>query len=94
MENKSIDVGQIFDQTLEKIGKTMKNYNILKYIYENENEDVLDDYVDDLKKRIKDYLIKFYKLEQKLDYNFLKCWTNTFYINNDLEEMKDYISFK
>ena len=94
MENKSIDDGQIFDQTLEKIGKTMKNYNILKYIYENENEDVLDDYVDDLKKRIKDYLIKFYKLDQKLDYNFLKCWTNTFYENNDLEEMKDYISFK
>ena len=34
----------------KKIGKTMKNYNILKYIYENENEDVLDDYVTDLKK--------------------------------------------
>ena len=48
LENKSIDDDQIFYQTLEKIGKTMKNYNILKYIYEN--EDVLDDYIDDLKK--------------------------------------------
>ena len=92
--NMSIDNGQIFDQTFNKIGKTIKNYNILKYIHDNQTEDDLNNYVDDYKKKIKDYLFKFYKLDKKLDYNFLKCWTNTYYNINSLYEIKDYISFK
>ena len=94
MKNMSIDDDSIFDQTLERIGKTIKNYNILKYIHDNQDENALDNYVNDLKAKMKDYLIKFYKLDEKLDYNFLKCWTNTFYKINYLDEIKDFISFK
>ena len=94
MDEMTIDNGNIFDQTFERIGKTIRNYNILKNIYEKQNEDDLYYYVDDIKKRIKDYLIKFYELDKKINYNFLKCWTNTFYELAHLNDIKDYISFK
>ena len=92
--NMSIDNGHIFDQTFQKIGMTIKHYNILKYIHDNQTEDTLNNYVDDYKNNIRDYLFKFYKLDKRLDYNFLKCWTNTYYNINNLYEIKDYISFK
>jgi hypothetical protein len=94
MDEMTIDNGNIFDQTFERIGKTIYNYNILKNIYEKQNEDDLYYYVDDIKKRIKDYLIQFYELDKKINYNFLKCWTNTFYELAHLNDIKDYISFK
>ena len=94
VKNMKIDNNSIYDDTLEKIGKTIKNYNILKYIHDNQNKKVLDNYVDELRKNIKDYLIKFYGLDKKHNFNFLSWWTNTFYEISKLNEIKDFISFK
>ena len=95
IDNLSIDDGHIFDQTLAKIGKTIKNYDALKYIHDYQKEEDLNKYVDELRKGILDYLMKFYKINEKPDFNFLRCWTNTYYsIDNDLKNIKDYISFK
>ena len=78
-----------------KIGKTLKNYNILKYIYENQNEEDLDNYVDKQRENILTYLLEYYKLDEKIDFNFLRYWTNTHYsIDIDLKNIKDCISFK
>jgi hypothetical protein len=38
IENLKIDDGGIFDETLEKIGKNIKNFNILSYIYNEKNQ--------------------------------------------------------
>ena len=95
MKNLSIDNGNIYDQTLIKIGKTLKNYNILKYIYENQHEEDLDNYVDKQRENILTYLLEYYKLDEKIDFNFLRYWTNTYYsIDIDLKNIKDCITFK
>ena len=90
----NIDNGKIFDQTLERIGKTIKNYNILKYIYEYQKEEDLEKYVEDVKNNIMEYLIEFYKINKKPNLNFLMCWTNTFYNINSLYDKKEFISLK
>ena len=92
-KNWKIDNGGIYDQTYERIGKNLKNYNILKYIYDVGKEDFIDNYINDTKEDIMDYLFKFYKLDEKKDLNFLKCWANTFYEIGSLKEKKDFISF-
>ena len=57
----TIDYGGIFDNKLEKIGKTIKNYNILSFIYKYKKDD-LENFIEKEKIKIKDNILEFFKI--------------------------------
>jgi len=101
----TIDNGGIFDKTLDKIGKTLKNYIALKEFSRNNNIDAMKNYVNDLKTRITNNLKDFFKLNKKIQvenetsnlinlYNILSFTVNTDYEINYIKALKNYIPFK
>ena len=101
----TIDNGEIFDKTLDKIGKTLKNYIALKEFSRNNNYDAMKNYVNDLKTRMTNNLKDFFKLNKKILeenetsnlinlYNILSFTVNTDYDIDYIKTIKNYIPFK
>ena len=57
ISNLTIDNGGIYDKTLNKIGKTLKNYIILKEYFRDNNYKEMEKYKNFLKEKIKENLI-------------------------------------
>ena len=104
ISNLTIDNGGRYDKTLNKIGKNLKNYIILKDYSRNNNYNGMEKYITSLKQKITDNLINFFKLNKKvkedeeenlinLD-NLLSFTINTEYNIKYLEKIKNLIPFK
>ena len=105
ISNLTIDNGGIYDKTLNKIGKTLKNYIILKEFFRNNNYKEKERYEKFLKEKIKENLIDFFKLNRKVNvengdenlinlYNILSFTINTEYKLEYLKKIKNLIPFK
>ena len=105
ISNLTIDNGGIYDKTLNKIGKTLKNYIILKEFFRNNNYKEKEKYEKFLKEKIKENLIDFFKLNKKVNvengdenlinlYNILSFTINTEYKLEYLKKIKNLIPFK
>ena len=105
ISNLTIDNGGIYDKTLNKIGKTLKNYIILKEFFRNNNYKEKERYEKFLKEKIKENLIDFFKLNRKVYvenwdenlinlYNILSFTINTEYKLEYLKKIKNLIPFK
>ena len=105
ISNLTIDNGGIYDKTLNKIGKTLKNYIILKEFFRNNNYKEKERYEKFLKEKIKENLIDFFKLNKKVNvengdenlinlYNILSFTINTEYKLEYLKKIKNLIPFK
>ena len=101
----SIDNGGIFDLTLNKIGKNLKNYFILMNFFNTKNYDAMENYVNDLKEKITNNLKDFFKLNKKIQeenegsnlinlYNILSFTVDTNYKIEYIKKIKNYIPFK
>jgi len=101
----TIDKGGIFDQTLNKIGKTLKNYIALKEFFRKNNYLEMENYVNDLKEKICKNLKDFFHLNEKikednLDSNLLNLYSvlsftvSTDYKIDYIKEIKNIIPFK
>ena len=66
IEKFTIDNGDIFDNNLEKIGKTIKNYNLLSFIYKYKKDD-LEKFIENEKIKIKDNILEFFNIDIKSD---------------------------
>ena len=104
ISNLTIDNGGRYDKTLNKIGKNLKNYIILKDYSRNNNYNGMEKYITSLKEKITDNLINFFQLNKKvkededenlinLD-NLLSFTINTEYNIKYLEKIKNLIPFK
>ena len=105
ISNLTIDNGGIYDKTLNKIGKTLKNYIILKEFFRNNNYKEKERYEKFLKEKIKENLIDFFRLNRKVNvengdenlinlYNILSFTINTEYKLEYLKKIKNLIPFK
>ena len=105
ISNLTIDNGGIYDKTLNKIGKTLKNYIILKEFFRNNNYKEKERYEKFLKEKIKENLIDFFRLNKKVNvengdenlinlYNILSFTINTEYKLEYLKKIKNLIPFK
>ena len=106
ISNFSIDKNNIYDKTLEKIGKTVKNYNILKKFYQEQDSKGLEKYIINLKTRIYQNLLEFFGLDNqaniiktKLDKKshlipILSFNVDTKYKNEYILKIKNNIPFK
>ena len=105
ISNLTIDNGGIYDKTLNKIGRTLKNYIILKEFFRNNNYKEKERYEKFLKEKIKENLIDFFKLNRKVNvengdenlinlYNILSFTINTEYKLEYLKKIKNLIPFK
>ena len=66
ISNLTIDNGGRYDKTLNKIGKNLKNYIILKDYSRNNNYNGMEKYITSLKQKITDNLINFFQLNKKV----------------------------
>ena len=66
ISNLTIDNGGRYDKTLNKIGKNLKNYIILKDYSRNNNYNGMEKYITSLKEKITDNLINFFQLNKKV----------------------------
>ena len=105
ISNLTIDNGGRFDKTLNKIGKTLKNYIILKDYYRINNYNEMEKYINFLKEKITNNLIDFFQLNKKVKeededenfinlYNILSFSINTEYNIEYLKKIKNLIPFK
>ena len=103
ISNLTIDNGGRYDKTLNKIGKNLKNYIILKDYSRNNNYNGMEKYITSLKQKITDNLINFFQLNKKVkeeDENLinldgiLSFTINTEYNIKYLEKIKNLIPFK
>ena len=107
MSNLTIDNNGRYDQTLEKIGKNIKNFIILKAYYEYKKYLDIDKYVKDVKNKIFKNLKDFFGLnnyshekneEQKTLIIYLtpllSFTVDTDYDNSYIKKIKNYIPFK
>lgn len=61
MDNYSIDEGGVFDKAFDKIGKTIKNYNILSFFYKSKKNE-LNNFIDEQRLKIKKNILEFYNI--------------------------------
>lgn len=107
ISNLTIDDNGIFDQTLEKIGKNIKNIIILKDFYRYKDYNGLKNYVKISKNKICNNLKNFFGIndnsnkkneEQETSFKYLtpllSFTVDTDYDDNYLESIKNYIPFK
>ena len=106
LSNLTIDNGGLYDKTWTKIGKTLRNYIVLKDFHRNNNyNDMIKTYVKELKIRITDNLKSFFNLDKKIRkdsdnsnlmnlYNILSFTVDTDYKIDYLKEIKNLIPFK
>ena len=101
----TIDNGGIFDKTLDKIGKTLKNYIALKEFSRKKSFTEMENYVNDLEEKITINLKDFFKLNKKIkeenddseliNLNHILSFTvDTDYNIDFLKEKKNLIPFK
>ena len=105
MSNIKIDNGGYFDNTLDKIGKNLKNYIALKEFHRTKDLIQLENYVNQLKKNISDNLKNFFHLNEKIkeensDSNLinlnkiLSFTVDTDYEINYIKKIKNFIPFE
>ena len=107
ISNLTIDDNGIFDQTLEKIGKNIKNIIILKDFYRYKDYNGLKNYVKISKNKICNNLKNFFGIndnsnkkneEQETSFKYLtpllSFTVDTDYDDSYLESIKNYIPFK
>ena len=83
-----IDDEGIYDKIFEKIGKTIKNYNILTFIYNNNNnENELNNFLNENKEKIKNNLLNFFDLGN----NTIEKTYSIFTFSVGFEYDQDYI---
>ena len=93
-----IDDGGIYDQIFEKIGKTIKNYNILTFIYiNNNNENEVNNFLKENKEKIKNNLFNFFDSGNNTIEKAYSIFTFSVGIEYDQDYIKnniDNLSFK
>ena len=93
-----IDDGGIYDQIFEKIGKTIKNYNILTFIYNNNNnENEVNNFLKENKEKIKNNLFNFFDSGNNTIEKTYSIFTFSVGIEYDQDYIKnniDNLSFK
>ena len=101
----SIDNEDIFDKTLDKIGKNLKNFIALKDFFRRKDYPGMDIYVNELKEKIFENLKDFFKLNKSVKeenddstlahlYNVLSFTVNTEYKLDYIKKIRNYIPFK
>ena len=95
----SIDNGGEYDKAFKMLGKNVKNHIALSEIYSN-YPGQLQEFLETKKKKIKDNLLDFYKVDNIKDNeliyisNIFKFSTGTEYELNYLYKIQEYIPFK
>ena len=106
LSNLTIDNGGLYDKTWTKIGKTLRNYIVLKDFHgNNDYHGMIQTYVKNLKIGITDNLKSFFNLDKKIKkdndnlnlinlYNILSFTVDTDYKIDYLKRIKNLIPFK
>ena len=100
-----IDYGGIYDITLDKIGKNLKNYIALREFHRKKDYVGMENYVKDIRQKIDMYLKEFFNLNKKIKedndtsnltnlHNILSFTVNTEYQLNYIKDIKNNIPFK
>ena len=101
----TIDNGQIFDKTLNKIGKNLINFIVLKDYFRNNDYNGMEKYVNEMKEIIKNKLKKFFGLKKTIKeedetlnlsylYNILSFTVDTDYTLDYIKKIKNIIPFE
>ena len=106
LSNLTIDKGGLYDKTWTKIGKTIKNYIVLKDYYKNKDDfGMKNNYVWNLKGKVAENLKSFFNLNKKIIENndnsilmnlqkVLSFTVDTDYKIDYLKKIKNLIPFK
>ena len=106
LSNLTIDKGGLYDKTWTKIGKTLKNYILLKDYYKNKDYfGMTNNYIKNLKNKITENLKSFFNLNKKIVenndnsiimnlQNVLSFTVDTDYKIDYLKRIKSLIPFK
>ena len=101
----AIDDGKIFDKTLNKIGKNLRNFIVLKDYFRNNDYNGMKKYVQEMKDKIENNLKEFFKLKKAIKeedetlnlsylYNILSFTVDTDYTLDYIRKIKNNIPFK
>ena len=106
LSNLTIDEGGLYDKTWNKVGKTLKNYIVLKDYYKNKDYfGMTNNYIKNLTIKITKNLKSFFNLNQKIEenndnskimilHNVLSFTVETDYKIDYLKRIKNLIPFK
>ena len=101
----TIDKGNIYDKTLNKIGKNLRNYIVLKDYFRRNDYNGMEEYVEIKKEKIEKNLKEFFKLNKNVKeeddisnlsylYNILSFTVDTDYTLDYIKLIKKNIPFK